>query len=381
MHVPRSSRKHRGVTLIEVMIAAAISLILTAAAIGFATQETRLMDVSQQRLEMAQVGRASLALLAEDIRKAGAGVGYDEEGRFQGVLANTFTYGGLTWNGSGTPIVAAESPPFSKGVHRINDYTRPKPGATRGKPYSVMTHDIGFMYADGAYATVVKENNYRGQVCDKGLGSMFSDGELVILRDFSGISALSGRISISLASSGVCNCISDCDDFLFTPTTDFNSGPGADSASYGLGEIQGGLKTVLWFVAEVDGEGQLRRVQFDGNTNNCVDRRSCGGLVADFAEALYTQIWRWNTTTNSWEQAGQGPNTETTDRMRIDVELILRSESESDGRKPMVQTKLQVDNCIPGTCGQPSTDGYIRNAYRTTVEIMNAGFMRLRSGR
>lgn len=363
------------------MIAVIVSVTLTAAALGFATQETRLMDISQQRLELSQVGRAAIALLAEDIRKAGAGIGYDESGVFQGIMADSFTAGGLNWNGSGIPIPAAATAPLPTGVFRTNTFTRPRPGMTQNQAYNVITHDIGFRYADGGYATITQESGYSGRMCDEDInGSMFEDGELVILRDFSGISALSGLITVQVNAIGDCTCEPDCDDFTFVPTNDFRSGAGADTASFGFGEVQGGFKTVVWFVTEVDGEGQLRRAQFDADNLNCVDRATCGGLVADFAEAIYTQIWRWNGTTNAWEHAGQAPSTETTDRMRIDIELILRSESETFSRQFPAQAKLQVDTCMPGACNSDDRDGYIRTAYRTSVDVMNAGYMRLRSG-
>ena len=373
----RAKRSQRGLTLVEIAIATTVALILTAAAVAFATQETRLMDVSQERLEMSQVGRSALALLADDIRKAGAGIGYDEQGRFRGILADGFTMGGLLWNPSGTPIAVGAGSPFPVGSHTVNGYTRPRAGQNRGQTYSVVTHDIGFVYADGTYATIVDERNFTGTVCTEPLMAEYQANELVVMRDAIGISAMSGRINITGLNLN-CPCEDGCTNFTFAPTTDFSSGPGAARASYRLGEIQGGLKTAVWFVAEVNGEGQLRRAEFTGDPlQNCADRATCGGLVADYTEALYTQIWRWDDNNNQWAQGGQSIATTDPSRMRIDVELILRSQSETSGDKPVVTSKLQFNTCIPGpTCDD--VDRYARVAYRTTIEVMNSRLMRMR---
>lgn len=370
-------RRRRGLTLVEVMIATVVSLILTAAAVAFATQETRLMDVSQERLEMSMVGRSAVALLADDLRKAGAGVGYNEQGQFLGLLANTFNAGGMVWNPAGNAIPENALPPFPMGAHTLNKMTRPRAGQSTGKSYQVATHDLGIRFADGSFATIVRERGFNGILCN-GPDISFDNNELVVLRDATGISALSGTIQVGAAAIGPgCRCTGGCSNFSFTPTPDMNTGPGANRVTYGYGEVQGGFSTVVWFVAETpNGEGQLRRADFSGGAG-CVTRDACGGLVADYAETLLTQIWRWNSVLNRWVQAGQGPTSASTERMRVDVELVLRSENETQARRPVVQTKLLANNCIPSACG---TDGdrYTRVAYRTSVEIMNSGFMRMR---
>src|SRR5574339_630921 len=96
---PRHAR--RGLTLIELMIGVAIALFLTAAAVTFVRHETRLMGVSQDRIDMLQGGRAAIDLIGLDVQQAGQGIGYDEAGNFQGLLLGPFTAGSQNWNSVG----------------------------------------------------------------------------------------------------------------------------------------------------------------------------------------------------------------------------------------------------------------------------------------
>lgn len=365
-------RSRRGLTLIEVMIATTISLILTAAAVLFATQETRLLDISQERLEVSMAGRAAISLLADDIRKAGAGVGYDEQGRFMGLRADRFTMGGLAWNMDGTAIPPASTAPYPLGVSRDINLSR-----SVGSDYTVATHDLGIMYADGNYATIVRERAYIGTLCGVS-GQTFENNEQVLLRDASGISGISGTIQTSpLGAGAACPCQSGCATFSFTPSTMMMSGTGATRVTYGFGEVQGGLKGVVWFVEpNARGEGELRRAVFDDATTTCTTRGSCGGLVADYAETLLTQVYVWDDTANRWQNAGQAPTSETTERMRVDLELIIRSENATRSQRPEVETRLRANSCVPGPCGTP--DNYARVAFRTSVEVLNSGHMRMR---
>lgn len=370
----RNARNQRGLTLIEVMVGTVIALLLTAAAVAFATQETRLMDVSQERLEMSMVGRSALGLLAADLRKAGAGVGYDEQGRFLGLLADDFNAGGVPWNGQGAPVGRDASPPFNLGAHFVNDFTRSGAGPNAGTTYSVPTHDIGIQYADGSFATIVSERNDAGIMC-AGPDIEFESGELVLMRDAIGISARSGTIELTPFAGGAnCPCQGGCANFVLTPTTDLSTGVGAANASFGYGEIQGGLTTVVWFVAEEGGEGQLRRVEFPGGACGA-DRSTCGGLVADEVEALLSQIWYFDGAGGGWRQAGQAAFDTREARMRVDVELIMRTNSETKAYQPQLESKIADDVCIPDACGSTDLDRYERVAYRTSVEIMNSGVM------
>ena len=87
-----SRRTQRGLTLLELLVGVFIAIFLTAAAVAFAAHETRLMGVSQARLEASSAGRAALDLLADDLAMAGAGVGHFENGDFAGVDLSGATF-------------------------------------------------------------------------------------------------------------------------------------------------------------------------------------------------------------------------------------------------------------------------------------------------
>lgn len=356
----RAGVGQRGVTLVELLVATVVGLLLTAAALAFATQETRLMDVSQERLQMSMVGRSALSILADDLRRAGAGVGYDESRVFRGLLTGDFNAGGVTWLGAAS-----------------NTYTRPRPGPNFGISYTVPSQDLGIVYASGSYATIVEESAFSGELC-LAPDVTFRPDELVIMREGVGISALSGRLSLrgSSLSAGDCPCVGGCSGFVFTPTSDFTSGPGAATVGYGFGEIQGGLRTVVWFVVTSGGEGELRRADLSEDT--CLDRETCGGVVAHFADWLIYQVWRWDEDGLRWEQVAPGglAGENLRSRLRVDVEIVLRSDGETISRKPFVTSKLQAGVCSP-SCDPSSGDNYVRSAYRTSVEILNSGFMSL----
>ena len=59
-------------------------------------------------------------------------------------------------------------------------------------------------------------------------------------------------------------------------------------------------------------------------------------------------------------------------RLRVDVEIVLRSEDETVTPRIAVTSKLAPGLCAPSCTTQ---DGYSRSAYRTSVEILNSGFM------
>ena len=362
------ARRRRGVTLIEIMVGTAIALIMTAAAVVFATQETKLMDVSREKLRIAQVGRAAIGLLADDLRKAGAGVGYSEAGVFLGLSIDSFTAGGLAWNPSGTATGDGNANP---GVSASNTFSR-----RDGSTYTVNTHDVGVRFASGSYATVVEETGGIGTICTAP-DVTFDNGELAILRDQTGISARLGTVTLGGALGGAnCPCVNGCRGFTFTTIDDRFTGPGAQTVRFGLGELQGGMQTVVWFVTENGGVGELRRAEFDGGAN-CADRPTCGGVVAYDTEALFARVWRWDDVIGAWVPTGGTDVDEREARLRIDVELVLRSESETEGFQPEVVSRVRAGECMPGPCGAASDD-YARAAYRTSVEIMNSGMMQVR---
>lgn len=370
MPMSSSRRARRGLTLVEVMVGTSIAIIMTTAAVIFATQETRLMDVSRDKLRSAQEGRAAMALLADDLRKAGAGVGYAEDGTFLGLMSGSFTVAGLGFNSQGAANPAGASDP---GVYEDNTMTR-----VDGTTYVARTHDIGVRFADGAYATIIDERAGQGLACSTAQ-TRFQTGELVLLRDQTGISAQMGTITPGavLPPGGSCTCVGGCLNFTFNPTDPTFSGPAAASVRFGFGEIQGGMSEVAWFVTtNANGVGELRRMEAPRDGTACAARNQCGGVVAFEAEALHTRVWRYDPTAGAWVTTAAQAVDRRNERIRVDVELILRSDDRTTGYQPEVQSRLWPGQCYPAPCGQP--DNYRRTAFRTSVEVMNSGIMEVR---
>src|SRR5262245_50750009 len=89
---PRRSR--RGLTLIEVMIAFAISMIVLIGVFSLATNQVRVLGFTRNRIDMDHSASASLARLVEDLRIAGVGGAYAEDGSFSGLMRGNFTVPG-----------------------------------------------------------------------------------------------------------------------------------------------------------------------------------------------------------------------------------------------------------------------------------------------
>ncbi len=384
----RKAKFSRGLTLVELMIGVAIALFLTAAALTFVQHETRLMGVSQDRLGMIQGGRAALDLMADDIRSAGQGIGYDEAGNFGGLLLGQFSAGGQNWNPSGAPNPNPSASPPGLGAYRTISLVNTAGGAPVGAAWNSQVVDIGVVYATGAYRSIADFQNTTLEFCARdddndGVGDVgFQDGEVAIMREAPGIAAetivLSGLSGPAPCSKG--SCIYDCISATWSlaPTQLFNSGPAAAGVTYFDGEVQGGARTVVWFnAADANGWGTLRRAEFRVPGDDCaaIDD-TCGGAVAEGAESLQIQVWQWNTTPPQWVNVGQGP-IDSPGRLRVDVELVVRAEG-TDTRAHQVETlRLRSGQCVPMPCGPP-VDYTERRTYRTSIEIKNSGYMNLR---
>lgn len=371
MSAPGSARRSaRGLTLVETLIGTTIALILTAGAVTFATQEVRLMEVSQDRIHLARSGRTALSLIAEDVRRAGAGVGYAEDGTFLGLSVGAFDVDGIPFNSEGAD--SAEGT-LELGSHRVNQIGRPNTGLDS---YDAPTHDLRVRYAAGSYATVVEERMLVGRLC-AGPGISFEEEEVVMIRDAVGISARSGRLELGGMETGAgCPCLGGCLPFVFVPTDHLTTGPGATTVGYGFGEVQGGLRDILWFVLGGPRGGVLRRA--DVTQAPCMDFETCGDVAVDFADALFVQVWRWNRATGQWAPQGQElPPPDPEARIRVDLELVVRSERQArEGTRQNVVTRLAgPELCLPEGCDE-DPDGYARLSFRTSVEVLNSGISR-----
>ena len=378
----RSRTHQRGLTLIELMVGTAIALFLTAAAVAFVRHETRLMGVSMDKLNMSQTGRAAVTLLADDLRQAGAGVGYQNDGTFGGLLLGNFNAGGVAFNTNGGAAAAADTAgpqnyPLPVGVGTDLSLQHSPRGELRGPTYLFATRDVGIRYANGSVATIADwQSTGAGQLCDA-RGQDFQVGEVAMMWDETFITGQS--VTIGGLAGGACsytNCVDGCRTLTFAPDATYQTGAAAN-VSFLRGELHGRLRTAVWFVVSENNVGTLRRVEFDG-TNNCAARdNTCGGAVADFVETLQVQVWSWDNVTNEWLSAGQQA-IQTRSRLRVDIEAIIRSRAPDTRQHPRQALRLRAGTCLPatGACNQLG-DYYDRRAFRTSVELKNSARLRL----
>ncbi|MEO1335360.1 MAG: hypothetical protein AAFV29_06935 [Myxococcota bacterium] len=393
-HVTRLKPKgHQlGLTLIEIMVGFTIAILLTLAAVSFAAHETRLMGISRDRLDLAQASRAAIDLIAEDIKQAGAGVGYQTDGTFGGLLLGRFSVpgGAAVFNpNGGAPTPAGAGVGVGPGVTAAIPLTAVGRREAIGAPYVSVTTDIGIVTANGSYATIADFNPAGAGLFCRSPETAFRAGEDVVFRTQSGFDAFSGTINVT--GNAACNtsnghdCINGCTSFTFAPNAVFATDIGAQGRSYLGGEIAGGLKTVVWFVASNNIIGTLRRAVFDDRVAGCAGRNNaCGAAVVDNVESLVVQAWTFAPALGTWARAGQVP-INVNNRIRVDVEMVLRSRKSSERRTLPVNMNLLAapNNCVPSVSGCPANpppagfqgDWGQRRVIRTSIEVKNSGRM------
>lgn len=323
-------------------------MLITGAAFELVRYQTRQLGLTSENVTAAQAGRASLNLLVEDLASAGSGVGYASDGAFAGVRLGSFSVGGASFDAQ-DHLIELEG------------------GATT-------TDDLGVLQTRGPYATIAAFNSGgSGELCQV---SGMPETTLAVMRAEDELAALSVRMTLGGpqgCSRGA--CVEGCVAFQWVPDGMFTSDGGAWNESYVGGELAAGLSTVVWFVdADDDGIGHLRRAELDG-TRTCSSRGpECGDLIAENVETLQVQLWRFDSLTRTWVNATAGP-LDTPERIRVDVELVVRSRMRSDRTFAPVPLRLEEGTCVP-SCG--TRDQIDRRAFRTSVEIKNTGRMRMR---
>lgn len=378
LKTPRPSR--RGLTLIELLVGTFIALTLTAAAVAFAVHETRLMGASQDRLVIAQTTHAALDLMADDIAQAGTGIGYDGAGNFDGLMFGNFNVGGCAYGPNNIALTQV-------GV--LN---------SAGPVYNVPTTDFGVRYANGHYAGIAdyNETSGTGQHCqDIDFNDIsFVPNELVVLRSDSGLAAQTFTITSAALLGGTTfagctytecnNTPGRCVNFSFAVDPTWQTDPQAANFNYARGEIAGGYREVVWYVEQSSDPalnhqfGSLRRAEFTTGRlpGTCVNRAGSGSEITDYVETLLVQpytlvggVWtRW---------VGPAPIT-TADPIRVDVELVIRSQSAATAVQ--ADPVLRLANpiiCIPNAACGANTDRGRRYVYRTSVEIKNSARVRM----
>jgi len=387
-----SRRTQRGLTLLELLVGVFIAIFLTAAAVAFAAHETRLMGVSQARLEASSAGRAALDLLADDLAMAGAGVGHFENGDFAGVDLGPFTIDLCNFNVDGLPLGFNPPLPLPLGAGTdLNLMTVDATGLAQA-PYTLRSSDIGIRFADGAYTTIAQYNSAgAGQFClAPGLlvngqpnpsTISFKANELAVMRTADGLAARTVQVlspnTLAACSFGV--CAGGCADFAFAATADFQSSANVAGLEYQGGELQGGFKQIAWFIASDGTNGTLRR--YDTTIGPCPGRgNAAGGSVVDNAETLQAQMYQYITDpavfagAPAWVNVGQS-NVNTRFRTRVDLELVVRAARSVERMRDPTRLLLQTGACVPNLAGcGTQVDFGDREVFRTSVEIKNAMF-------
>lgn len=347
--------KTRGFTLIELLVGISIAVMVTAAAVAFASHETRLMGLSRERVDTAQKARGAMDLMVQDIARAGMGVRYDRTG-----------FGAFPQTGAQS-IVDANG--RFRGPLNLTDGWAVNVGA------DARSSDVlALVMADGSYATICGANGNTLSYCIPDAEGLFDVGEGIVL--------LSPNLSLSAARTvradgvgGVCVGNTLCDNATIgavqiagAPDYPSLEATAADLAEFVGGEIAGGLKTVVW---AVDADGALRRAEItQDNVGACPDA-SCGGTMISNVDFFAARVWRYEN--NGW-QPGLYPAATASGRRpyRVDVELVVNSGKDADRpTNPIMVSGLAWDD--PRIQIPAVRDELERFVFRTSVMVKNSG--------
>lgn len=350
----RARAAQRGITLLELIVSTACSGILLTAGVMLTVGHSKVLGRTAERTEVGQAARLTMDLLASDVRMAGVGVGYRPDGSFGGLRRGQFTVlGGAT---------------FDATDHEIQLRTG-----------SMTTDDIGIRHATGRVRTIADFDTVSGQVCT---GSGLEEGDIAVLMTREGLHARTVRItSLAGATCTGGTCVDGCDRFGWTADESYVSDAYALEASFIDGELMADYAEIVWFVTPNDeGDGMLRRAEIDAQ-NRCAARdTSCGGNVTVGVESLQVALWQWDSEADEWVNRTQTGDVTDRDRIRVDLEIVLRGRKEHRraGGRADVELALADDQCVPGPCGAQRRDGFERRVLRTSVEVRNSGRMQIK---
>ncbi|MBK8014483.1 MAG: prepilin-type N-terminal cleavage/methylation domain-containing protein [Deltaproteobacteria bacterium] len=338
-----------GYTLIEVIVSMAIGLFVVAAAVSLVTMQTRVQGATTSRIDMNVSANVGINLLKNDIEHAGLGLGYASDGRFPGIRRGTFQVrGGAEFESNDFPLSLTE------GGDRPTD-------------------DLGILYTEGDLRTIAHFASSFAEIC---AGAALEAGDTAVLMSQGYVYA--HTISITSIGPTTCTsgqCVAGCDAITWTDDPTFVSDDSAPTATYSGGELAARFKEVVWFVtSDADGAGVLRRAAVTENETCAARDETCGALMAHDVETLQVRVLQWSPASKVWEDR----TTETTitdrDRIRVDVELVLRSRTPDEREHDPVSLELESGMCVPDGCQR---DRYAREAVRLSVEVRNSGRMQM----
>jgi len=362
----RRSVGQTGFTLVELIVAMLIGSLLTTAAVAFVRSESKLMGVTEDRLEITQASRVVLNLIASDLRSAGLGL-RPTANQFDGLLTGAFNVGPVAF-GPGNIQLEQADVDQAPGAP-TNAYNRP-------------TQDLGVRLADGDQATIVAFDGTGGgsgnfTVCDNP-GLNFRNNEVVLLQDQTSLSTWAVELT-NVGASSVCaaNCASGCVPLTWQrPVSPAHRyvGNSGDNVDYRLGQMFGEFKTVVWFLVpdpNRPNRGVLRRMTWDDTQPDCAARdNNCGALVARNVEAFYYRVYQF-TPDGGWLEIAPGGAPDADGRIRVDIELVMRAEESSSQTFNQIQAELAPG--APAPFPQAARDRIARRVFRATVELRNAG--------
>lgn len=368
MRRPSATRATRGFTLIEMMISVVLGALIVLAAVAFASHEVRTLALSNQVLELSQMGRAVTDMIGEDLTNAGMGVGYEADGTFGGLTLGTVTRAGGTFDSTNRAITV-------DGV-------------------ATTTDDLVVAMADGATASIVvmpgRPSAGRGfpgavQVCAPGPAEVgFQVDERVLARDAFGLAAASFYVTrltpTACAADVTCTGGGGCVDVeLEGDPLQWTSDATAADADYARGQLIGNFRQVVWFV-DPTRAGRLRRYVATRDVVDC-SARTCGAIVAEGVESLQFRVWA-RETTGVWTDVTGTTGVDDNRPLRVDLEIAMRSRTADTNNTLHDPARLLLETtgapvCIPGTCAQTLLR---REVFRSTSELKNSGYMRLNGG-
>ena len=345
-------RTQAGFTLTELVVSSAVGLFTLAVAVQVASHHSAAVGETTRQMDTLQSSRMVLDLISEDLRHAGAGVGYRPDGQFGGLIRGAFTVSG--------------GAQFSAGG-RVQTLTTG----------DVVTDDLGIRLATGDIRTVAAYAGVSGQIC---AGSNMAVGDVVMLLSREALHGVTVQLQ-SLADAACVDgmCRDGCATFTYAPSASYQSDAGAPTVNYVSGSMIGDFAEVVWFVhAGPDGDGELRRAEVT-SAQPCATRGTdCGGLVADDVETMQVAVWQWDDAISQWVDRTASATVDDRRRLRVDIEVVVRGGAErAEGAGRPVALQLAPGQCVGGTCGGVG-DQNRRFVMRTSVEVRNGGRMQIR---
>jgi Tfp pilus assembly protein PilW len=344
------------------MVATGIGLFVIAGALVFVAHNTQLLEFTKSELDRDRSGRLALDLLTDDLRLAGLGVGYDQNGNFGGIMLGSYTVPG------GASFGINQTVALGYGVN----------ASGLSGTYNLSTDDIGIRFANGTWRSIANYTATAGQICS---GSGFRANDIVLAVADDGMTTQTLKLAtISAGSCSFGTCLGGCDDVTYAVDSSYSSGTNAAAANFIGGEMAGAYKTVVWFVDTTSadpgsGSANLRRAEVTSASQCATRDQTCGQLVAYDVETVKIAVNQWDPTTLAWVNQSSQTVLDRR-RVRIDLEMVVRTRSSNLRSQDAITMQLNSGTCVPAPCG--SVDQIGRRVMRTSVEVRNSGRMNLR---